>query len=248
MKKLSTKSNLANKVLDKIKSGQVKMRPEIYFILKTILLITGIIVVALFALYLTSFIIFALRASGVWYLPGFGFSGLRASFALLPWLLILASIFLIIVLEILVKHFSFTYRLPLIYLILCLIIFALLGSLLIDKTSLHPSFFNRAKERRLPVAGNLYRGFGMAKFNNAHRGIILEITANGFLMQTRSDERLTIVISADTRLLSKINFNKNDMVIVLGERNNNTVHALGIRLINDYFRPFPRRPQQPDMK
>jgi len=65
------KSSTAKKVLHEIKNDQVKMRPRIYFILKSVLIIFSVFLVAFFALYLTSLILFALRASGAWYLSGF---------------------------------------------------------------------------------------------------------------------------------------------------------------------------------
>ena len=64
----SKKSSIVNKVLGRIKRGEVKMKPKAYFILKTVLALLAIVVVALFALYLISFIHFSLRASGTWYL------------------------------------------------------------------------------------------------------------------------------------------------------------------------------------
>jgi len=237
----SQKSPLTNKVLDKLQSGQIKMHPKKYFILKTALIVLSVIIVAFFTLYLISFIIFAMRASGAWYLPNFGFYGLKAFLAFLPWLLILMAAALIIVLEILVKHFSFAYRRPIFYSALGIIIITLSGSLVIDKTRFHSNLFRGAQEGSLPVAGKIYRGFGMAKCRDAHRGAVSKITNDGFLIETRRSETLTVIITPDTRFPFAADIKENDNVIIFGKRDNGTIQAFGVRKINDDLNIVPRR-------
>ncbi|MEA3452936.1 MAG: hypothetical protein U9Q96_01190 [Patescibacteria group bacterium] len=229
LQKLST----SDKVLEKIKQGQVKMRPKIYFILKTLLVVLGIIISTLFALYLISFIVFALRASGAWYLSGFGFEGMKASIVLIPWVLILVALILIIVLEILVKRFSFSYRQPIFYTLLGIIIFVFLGSFAIGKTGFHTNLFQRARDGRLPVAESFYRGFGMGKFKNVHRGTVSELKENGFTIKTRRGDILIVIITEETRFLFEGDVEIDDMVIIMGEVNDNTVVAIGVRRVND---------------
>jgi len=237
----SQKSSISDKVLDQIKGDQVKMRPKIYFVLKTLLIVLGIFIVALFALYLVSFIVFALRASGAWYLSGFGFPGIKASIILIPWLLILMALILIIILEVLVKRFSFSYRQPILYSALAIIIFVLLGSFAIGQTGLHPNLFQRAREGRLPVAEKFYRGFGMGKFHNVHRGIVSGLTDNGFSIKTCNDEILIVIVSSETRFLFEGDVEINDMVIILGERDNHTITATGVRKVDDEIGFLPKR-------
>lgn len=233
------KSATVKKVLNEIKNDQIKMRPRVYFVLKGILVIFGIFLVAFFTLYLISFILFALRASGVWYLSSFGFYGFRTSFVLLPWLLILIAIILLIILEILVKHFSFAYHRPILYSILGIIIFTLLGSFIIDKTQFHPRLFQKAQEERLPIMGKFYRDLGIEKDHNVCRGIVLEITNNSFQIKTPRGKVLDVNITSKTQFPDGIDIRKDDIVIVLGERDNNKIQAIGIRKIDDDLSFFP---------
>ncbi len=228
------KSPLVDKVLNKLENSQVKMRPKAYFILKTVLIALAIIVVTLFALYLTSFIVFALRASGLWYLPKFGFSGIGALITLLPWLLIFIAALLIVVMEILVKYFSFAYRRPILFSMLGIILLVLLGGLLIDKTQFHADLFQKAQERRLPIAGELYRNLGTSE--DVHRGIVSQMINKGFLIETQKGQVLTIIITPDTRLFDA-NINKNDVVVVMGKQDNGIVKALAVRKIRDNLPP-----------
>lgn len=239
------KNSISDKILNKIRSGEVKMRPKIYFILRAVLIVLGVVAVALFALFLISFINFNLRASGSWFLPGFGFRGLGIFFSSLPWLLILIAVLLIIVLEVLVKQFSFAYRRPILYSILGIILLVFLGSFIIGKTQVHPGFFWRAQEGKLPVAGQFYRGYGISRLHGAHTGVVSELTDNGFRIETNDGQILTVVIAPKTRFPFGISVKENDTVMVLGERDNDTIQAFGIRKITDDLKVFPRnRPDQ----
>ena len=241
----SQKSSISDKVLKQIEKDQVKMRPKIYFILKALLIMSGIFIVALFVLYLVSFIVFALQASGAWYLSRFGFQGIKASIFLIPWLLIFVALFLVITLEALVKQFSFSYRRPILYSVLGIIIFVFLGSFAIGKTGLHPNLFQKAKEGRLPVAEEFYRGYGMGKFHNVHRGVVSELTNNGFSIKTCREEVLLVIVTPETLFLFEGNVEMYDGVIILGERDDHIITALGVRKINDKIGFLPKKHMPP---
>jgi len=134
------------------------MKPKIYFALKTFLIILSAIIGFLFVLYLTSFVLFSVRAV----------RGLVPTLIALPWLLVFLSVILIIVLEILTRHFSFVYRRPILYVVLGIIILVLLGSFIINKTRMHPVLFDRAEKHRLPIMGPLYRGYGKSNLHDAY--------------------------------------------------------------------------------
>ena len=59
------KNNIIDKVLGRIKKGDVKMKPKVYFVLKTILTVGGVFVVGAFALFLISFIFVILVAFAI---------------------------------------------------------------------------------------------------------------------------------------------------------------------------------------
>ncbi len=240
----SQKSSIADKIIHQIKDDKIKMRPKIYFILKSAAIAFGIFFVALFILYLISFIVFALRASGVWYLPCFGLRGIKTLFIMLPWLLILISVILIIILEILVKHFAFAYRKPVLYSILFVVIFALLGSFAVDRMGLQSGLFKRAEQGNLPIAGEFYSGLGKARNKDMRRGIVSEITDNGFLIKTRNNDILEIIITSETNFPFNEEIQENDTIIVFGKQNNGSVQAIGIRKVDDDFMSLRRRLQK----
>ncbi len=233
MNEESQKKSLQKIILEKIRSGKAKMRPKWHFVLKAALIVAGLIIVTLALLYLVSFVLFVLRQTGVWFLPAFGLRGIGTFLISLPWLLVLVGIVFIILLEALVRHYSFAYRKPLLYSLLGIIIFVTVASIVVARTSFHEGLFMRARMEKLPVAGQLYRDFGMPKNKDAHIGTITEITNDGFRIETPRGETLTIIVTSETRFPSGIDFQKDDRVVVLGQRDDGTVKALGIRRIDE---------------
>lgn len=237
---------MQKRVLEAIRAGQVKMRPKWHFILKAILAALGGALLLIAVLYLTSFILFISRQTGVLFMPIFGVKGWHVFFASLPWLLIVLLLVFILVLEILVKRYSFAYRRPLLYSAVGIVLFTIAGGYIIAATSLHGRLFKSAERGELPFAGRFYREYGLRQVQNVHLGTISEITDNGFLIKGRRNDALRIIISAQTRFPLGTDFVKDDTVVVFGERDGETVRALGVRKIDDEFDPEPdmRKPRK----
>ncbi|MFH0852662.1 MAG: hypothetical protein V1845_03605 [bacterium] len=233
--------SLQNLILEKIKSGKAKMRPRWHFILKAGLFVAGFVIATFALLYLTSFILFILRQTGVWFLPAFGWRGMGVFLISFPWLLILVGIIFVILLEIMVRHYSFAYRKPLLYSLAAIIAFVAVAGLIAAKTTFHERLFLRARQEKLPIAGPFYREFGMPRMENAHIGTIIEITNDGFLMEDLKGEKLTIIVSPETSFPLGIDFQKDDRVMILGERSGNSVKALGIRRIDEMMGNIKRQ-------
>jgi len=233
------------RVLEEIKSSQIKMRPKFYFVLKTVLLAVGFFAAGALVLFLISFISFHLRASGIWYLPGFGLHGWGIYFRLMPWFLILAGLILILILEILAKRFSFVWRRPIIYSLLAIILIAIIGGFIIERTPFHPGLFSKARQGKLPFAGSAYREFGMPRFHDVQRGVVEEVIENGFKIRTFDDQLLTVVLAEETQFPFGKEIEEGDTIVVMGEREDDTVRAFGVREIDDQFRMFERLPRRP---
>ena len=230
---------IKEKILEKIKSGGVKMKPKIYFVLKSFLITGGILLFFVFLLFLVSLIHFHLRASGLWYLPRFGSHGLGIYFKSLPWFLILFCLILVFVLEIFSRKFSFVWKRPLIYSLLAIIFILLIGTFILEKTSVHPRLLFKTKIGQMPSPfAPIYREFGMPKFEDVHRGIVEKLTESGFLLRKADDELLTVILTPDTRFPFGKEIEINDSVVVIGKKEDDTVHAFGFRKIDDQFKSF----------
>lgn len=213
-------------ILEKIKSGKTKKLPKAFFILKTLAFTLGLILITLISTFLTSFIVFSTKASGAFQLARFGAPGLKSLFLALPWFLFLIILLLIFSLWSLINHFPFSYRKPLTYSLLGVLIVVFLASAFILKTSIHEKFSNQAFRNHLPIAGHLYRRYQTSK--NLYKGIVIKINDSEILIEDANGEKIKILISEKTRLPLNKKVLFGDFVVIGGEKNNDTITAFGI--------------------
>lgn len=244
---MEEKKSIKNSVLEKIKSGQAAMKPKWHFVLKAILIGIGLVICILLTLLVISLIIFILHDNGAWFIPAFGMRGVGRFIISLPWLLVLACIAFIIVLEILVRKYSFAYRKPFLYSIIGIIIFVIVGGIGISATRIHDNFSRLAMEKRLPFAGPIYRGFRAQRPADVYPGTVREITGDGFLIENRSHETFRIVVTHATRFPFGSEIVVGNEIVVMGDLKDGVVHAFGIRKIGDEL-PFPPGPGQIEMR
>jgi hypothetical protein len=230
----SHKNSIQDNVLKAIEAGKVKMRPKWHFVARTSLLIVGTILVVLALLYLVSLILFIMRQTGVLFVSGFGFSGISAFFLSAPWLLIIIAVIFIIILQILIKKYSFGYGRPLLYSALAIIVLVVVGGILVEMTPLHRGLFNRAENNGLPLAGGLYRQFGEQEHDNITVGVVTEVLDNGYKITTQGGEALTVTITSQTK--GAPGFAIGDTIVVLGSRQDDTIMAEGIRIFDGEMR------------
>jgi hypothetical protein len=234
-------NNVKDTVLDKIKEGEVAMRPRWHFVLKGFLLLVGMGVLALWLIYLVSFIVFALVTSGVIVIPFFGFQGLVGFLLALPWLLILVAAVFIVLLEILVNKYSFGYRKPLLYTLFGVVGFTVIGTFLVSQSGIHDLAMQRSVESRLPLVGGMYKGYGIKPNEQVHIGEILAVNDNGFVIDERMNGQLNVVFTESTRKPPELVFKVGDKVIVFGSRLEDEIEAFGVKHFSGKtFRPVER--------
>ncbi len=234
------KMPLGEIIVETLKKGDVVMRPKWYFVLHLCLLIVGTILAALTLLFIVSFIVFSLRQNGSWFTAGFGAPGWRVLLTSLPWLLIILGLIFTAIVGLLVRKYSFAYGRPLLYSAIGIIAIAGIGGFLIALTPFHSGLFGQAEERRLPLAGGMYRQFAHQQPDNVVVGKIIEKLPDGFGLHSQDNELLVIQITPRTKLPPQP-LRLEEVVVVLGERKGAVIEALGIKPIG----PRPgRRPMK----
>lgn len=241
MNNQKNKNNLSDILQNKIKSGEIKMKPKIYFITKLVLLALATIIITFFALFVASFIFFTLRASGILHLPAFGFIGIKILFLSLPWLLILGLFALIVTSELFAKHFPFIYKRPFFYSSLAIILIIFVGGFLIDNSGFHTNMFIKAREGNLPVAGQIYKIYGAPDFKEMHYGIVSEVLEQNFKIETPRQEELSVSVGKNTRM-PKEEIKENDAIMILGKKTDKTIAADEVKKVSRDFKIFPGKP------
>jgi len=231
MEHMPNDNSLKAKVLAAIEGGKVTMRPKWHFLLKTALAIAGVVFLTLTLVYLVSFVVFAMRQNGSWYVTCFGSRGLRAFLTAMPWLLIFVAAAIFAILEVLVRRFSFSYRRPLLYSIIGILIFVSLSSLLVAHTRLHPGLLRHAQERRLPFGGAFYRGYGMKGARDVEPGFVVRLMDEGFEMDTYRGAHVPVLVTPSTEFIPDGRVMVGDHVIVFGPTDEGRIHAFGVRVV-----------------
>lgn len=183
---------IKQRVLAKIESGEVAMRSRAYFAARVALVAVLIALAVLVAVFVVSFALYSVRASGHALLLGFGAQGVATFFALFPWFTLALLVALLAAIEALVRRFKLGYRTP----VLVALSGALLGALLLGfalaETPLHDALMREADRGELPILGGLYEGVHTPHEQaGIYRGVVGEIRADGFFIAHDDGDRDT---------------------------------------------------------
>jgi len=235
------KPTIKDKILEAIKSKQVRIKPRWHFIAKSLLVATGLIFAFLASIFLISFTLFNLRFSGAWFLPVFGFRGWRILLTSLPWLVIGLSILLIVITEILAKNYAPVYRKPILLSVVVIIVIALISSFALYATPMHQRLFIYSRDQRFPLTGPLYRQYGMMRHSEFTPGTITLFINNDFRISTPLKESFLVKTSADTIYTHGRELFVGETVVIIGRKEDGTIFALGIRKIRgeEFWYPIP---------
>jgi len=217
-------------IIEKIVKGEIKMKPKAYFVIKSVLVILAFLLCSLFALFLISFVVFIMVENGSFAFPGFGFVGFKVLFGSLPWVLVILALVLIFALEVLLKKFSFTWKKPIVYSLLGVVLFVFLAGGVIAKTGLHNKLLQRANQGGLPILGGAYVGF---RGNVIHcRGVVEYVEDNFFSINTNKKIPCPCQINANTKMPQDRQVIEGDRVMVLGRlRKDGPIELLVIKFL-----------------
>ena len=169
---------IRNAVLAKIKSGEIKMRPRLYFIIRLLALIAIAIIMLLLAVLLISFLFYVVKISGIIFLPGFGSRGLLIFLALFPWRILIIGLLLIFLLQLLIEVFPFVRKRPIIYTLGTVTGIVLIIGLVVFATPLHGLINHTSGPQGFP--GEMYTQFGRPRHPEFSRGIVTATAPDSF--------------------------------------------------------------------
>jgi hypothetical protein len=174
-----------NNVLDKIRSGEVKMHSKYIYFFKVSVIIALAVFVTFISSALISFIMFSVIVSGRLILLGFGFRGLVTFIITFPWLLLLIDLGLVVMLERLIKHFKFGYRTPLVYSIGAIVAANIIIGIVIYESPLHHTIARNARVHHIPVIGDTYRHVRLPPREfGVFRGVVTSMGTSSFVVQS----------------------------------------------------------------
>jgi len=231
------KEQLNNEIISQIKEGKVEMRPRWFFVLKTILGVLGAFILSLCLIFVVSFIVFGLKKSGIILAPGFGPKGFFLFVFSLPWVLIMASLAFLLVLQVLIRKYSFVYKKPVLYTALGIIGFTTLVSLLIPSFALHNSIFKSYRAEKgteMPPVGKFYRGFVIPRPPDLSRGIIINFSTGTIIIANEDGATSSAIISELTKVFPGTEMSVGEEILIFGPRSSEgIIKAFGVREIGN---------------
>lgn len=151
-------TNLKDKILQEIRSGQLSMRPRIFFVLQVAALIAVALATLVVSVFILNFILFSIRLNRADMLLSFGPGGWLAFLQFFPWTLLVLDMLLVAVLQWLVRKFKFGYRMPALYMLAALLMLTVIAGALVDRaTPFNDRLFEMRRGLPSPVR-DLYDG------------------------------------------------------------------------------------------
>jgi hypothetical protein len=227
-------TSLKEKLMHDIKHGKVSMTPRIYFTLRFMALIATSIAILVVTIFIINFISFSIRISMHDALLGFGTRGVEAFLKHFPWPFLLADIGLIVLLQHLVRNFSFGYRVPVLYLASGLIVFAAILGILMDRATPFNDVMHERRSKLPPGARGMYEG---VRPPHPGSGIcrckILSIEGNVLQVEdlrpgVSATSTLTVVLPMDSRRATTTDLSVGDIVFIAGEEGD-IIEAFGVK-------------------
>lgn len=234
-------NDIKNQILEKIKSGEVNMKPKYYFILKLVALALTVFLTFILSTMLVSYVIFSIKISGQVFLLGFGAKGFYHFFIALPWFILGIDVVLIFFLDWLLKSFKFGYNSSVMFLFVVTLVSITVLASLINSTSFHKDMLIRAEGRGLPIAGGFYSDLRRShKSQGLFRGEIMSIEGTSTFFIKYIDQNSVIdgsvakIIVPNSIDIFSLGAVIGDTVFIAGDAVNGEIHAYGIRkLTND---------------
>jgi len=193
---------IKEKIDNLISQKEIKMKSKSLFVLKKISIFSIIISTSLLAFFLLSFISFKLRINGLWM---FSKLGIGKFLYHLPWGMILVVTGLIIIVELFIKRFS--YKKPLIYSLVIVLIMVFMGGFIIDRAGIH----DRMQEK------GIYR-HGIQ--DNVYKGVIENYKDNEFDLTS-----FRVRVTPDTKIIRILRLGNGMEVMVIGEEIDEMIEA-----------------------
>jgi hypothetical protein len=238
--KKMNENEIKKNILDKIESGEIKMQPKTYFVLKIVMLVVIAILILITSAFLLSFIFFSISVSGRLFLLGFGTRGLTVFFLTFPWWILFIDIVFVIALEWLLKRFQFGYRNPIIYTLGGVMLLTLAAAYGIESTSLHGRIAEVERSRPVPVVGAFYSQIVRPPHEmGVFRGVVTSVGSSTFVLENsdqdmdadNSTTTLSLTIFLNPSIGTTTWLRVGDTLLVAGDRTGSQIHIYGIQKI-----------------
>ena len=228
-------NDIQKSVLEKIRTGAVSMHSRVFFILRAVLVGIIALLVLAGALFVFSFSIFSVHASGVQFLLEFGERGLVTFVTLFPWTSLFLFAAFLVALEFLVRRYTSAYRFSLLRIFLWILVVGVTGGMLVGFTPLHTFLLSESDNDQLPILGAFYEQLHDSHIaQGVYRGDIISLSGSTFVIAHNatdrdSDEGSWVIAPPAGFDLTTLSVG--EKVYVAGQLMHGVVYAYGVHIV-----------------
>lgn len=230
-------TDIKTNILQFVEKNKISMIPRWKFVLYSLLGITLTVFAFVVLTFFGSMIIFILSKYGFLYLPLFGLGGIMHGIRAVPFVLFILTVILIVIVEILVHKYAFSFRKPVITTLLTLTLSAIVFSSLLTLTPMHGKIRQFARESKLDFIYREYdRPLPIKEIGSMTvlRGTIVSTTTDEVTIKLFDET--TQIVYASTSIKDNNLPDIEEDVVVLGHMVDDKFEAIKIRDADNF--PF----------
>jgi uncharacterized BrkB/YihY/UPF0761 family membrane protein len=199
-------TELKIKILDIVSKENIKMIPRWKFVLYSVLTVVGLFFIFFLAVFTGSLVLFVLSKYGFLDIPFFDFLKTLHALSAIPLLLLFTTVFLLVVIEIISRSYTFTFRKPLGITLLVITSCTVIVSYAVSQTPIHEILRNYARDHNIDMMKRAYdrpRPFARGGDMAVLRGVVTEISTSTILIRTFDGAIRTVYGSTTNPMFNK---------------------------------------------
>lgn len=211
-------------VIEQIEKSGVQMHSRKFFVLRMIAKVALLVLAILFAIYITSFILYFMSSNGSLHLTSFGVRGLKDLVLSLPLLILLMSVLGIIAVLLISARYQFSYRRPAIYSLSIVVGTVVVTSIIVAQTPIHSGVnsFLRANQFGQMIPRQ-YLQPELARLHHGLIGEIVAITQEGLIVHTPDSRIIHINVSQDLENEQSVMPDLGDKIFISGREHEDII-------------------------
>lgn len=235
-----TTPKLEDKIMSKIKNGQVKLRSKYIFLAEKLGLESAFILsIALSVLFFNLFLFYLKETDNLEYLS-FGSAGIFAFLESFPYLLTVSFVLFLFLAGYLVSKIDYSYKKPFKYFALSLIFIVMVAGGVLAYTDISEKIEEQAFGNRAP--GIFFKPFINRALEPRRGGIAGKISKIGdgyLIIETPVGAQNVDIENLDSRMVEK--FEKDQFIMAIGERKGDIFTARAMRIVDEERLPMIKR-------
>lgn len=223
-------TDIKTNILQFVEKNKIRMIPHWKFVLYSLLGIALAVFAFIALTFFGSLIIFVLASHGFLYLPLFGLGEIIHEARAIPFILFILTVILIVIVEILVRNYAFSFRKPIVTTLLTLTLSAIVFSFLLTLTPLHSQLRNYARMHNIGFLSHEYdRPLPIKEAGNMTvlRGTVVSTTTDD--LTVKLFDNITQVVYASTSIEDNSFPEVGEDIVIFGHIVDDKFEAIKIR-------------------